>query len=816
MIIVVHFHRKDMTYCICILDNCITICQEGVSMNIILYFSSFIYGFFNVNLFIYFFYLLLLIKTLIVIFKSDDISEDNFSLLIDLLIYSIILPDNYVVVFITGLIWILILYKCSNSKKMMLNLLKNKLFLLCISLLIITTLVNGISLTKILFFLLYNLPYILLLSLIPIFRYRIFKFDNSAIKISLIAQFIAIISFIVSNYSYILSQADHDWLTGTFGPFQSNILLFFSIFSGMYFVQKFIKDKNPELVIYIIISFIIAFLTTSTALIILFFVAFALIMILVGNHKYRKQILLSLIVGILIFFLFSPSWIIKDVMNLTDLNYAKARIGKLETYEKTFLNMQNDPLKYLIGTGIGNYSSRTALICTGEYIETYNSFFKPEISKYTADNILPRFHYVYENRLGSMDTPYSSIISIKGEFGLFGIILLFVYFYFYIKNKDALQSVIILFFFFSLFLENYIEFTKVINYLLLIVFLMDIPKLKYNDETKEELTDFTFGVLMYNQESLVNETLESIKYQVQNYGRNKKIYLILADDCSADNTLSVAKKWTRKNKELFQEITVLENKENLGTVINFNKIISLSKSNNIKVIAGDDIFSKTNYFKIYTRIDERTIGTSFPIYLIDNQLSYSKKLARRYYWRQNTNANQSKQLFKIMIGGYINTPSTFYKRSLYIKSKCDIHNSQYRLFEDDPSYYAIMKKKGNQIYFFDDFTVLYRIHSQATSTVNVNSTFYQELICFKKQYIKEESNILKKLYIFLKFQILNKWVNPIVYIEKIQDIFLFIMLSLNPFYKDFQKKIEITIQENQNYYQKIVFKTKEEVKNASR
>ena len=38
--------------------------------------------------------------------------------------------------------------------------------------------------------------------------------------------------------------------------------------------------------------------------------------------------------------------------------------------------------------------------------------------------------------------------------------------------------------------------------------------------------DFSFGVMTYNSSDYVLETLESIKYQVLNYGKNKKKCII--------------------------------------------------------------------------------------------------------------------------------------------------------------------------------------------------------------------------------------------------------------------------------------------------
>ena len=48
--------------------------------------------------------------------------------------------------------------------------------------------------------------------------------------------------------------------------------------------------------------------------------------------------------------------------------------------------------------------------------------------------------------------------------------------------------------------------------------------------------NFTFGLLLYNQEEFVIEALESIKYQIINYGNDINVSLIVNDDCSLDHS----------------------------------------------------------------------------------------------------------------------------------------------------------------------------------------------------------------------------------------------------------------------------------------
>lgn len=776
-------------------------------MIIILLISSFILGYFGIKFPIYIAYAYIIISLLLKNYKNKTNILFQVEDLLDIYIYSFILPDNYTTILIISIIWLLLSLNKVNRTQII-SYLKNKYFIIGLLIIFITSIINGLSIVKLLFFVLYNITYLLLLSLLSYFRTHFDKFSGFSIKQSILAQFVAIISYILRNYEQISSQIDHDWITGTFGTYQSNILLFFCAFSMFYFIKEFIRSKNFKNLIYCFMAAGILLSTTSTALIILLIISILLVSLFYLKREYIKKGIIALLVTLTFAYIVTPSWIVNDVINMTNISYATQRISKLETYHDSFIKMQNEPIKYIFGVGLGNYSSRSALTCTGLYIESYNKLFKPEISYYTSSDVLYKYINVVINRLGSMDTPYSSIISIKSEFGLVGLVFLLICFYCSFRGKDYLQKIIILFFFFSLFIENYIEFAKVINYLILIDFLLSIEDKSNVKEGKTmnniKLKDFTFGLLMYNQENLILETLESIKHQINTYGEGRKIYLIATDDNSKDNTVIVFKKWIESNKHLFSDVTLVENEENKGTVVNFIKIIKLSKSNNIKVIAGDDLFSRDNYFEMYENLNNNTIGTSFPLLLLDEKITYDEKMLRRYYWKLNFKNDNSEQIFNIVKGGYINTPSTFYTKELFIKSKCENYINQFNLFEDDPTYYSILNSnKANLISFFKKSTVLYRIHSLGTSTVNVNGIFYKDLIKFKMNYVNEEKNIFRKIYIFLKFKIKHRYLNPVLYYEKLQDLYLKLLFNKNKGYIEFKKLIDDYVIENQNYYDRI-------------
>ena len=112
------------------------------------------------------------------------------------------------------------------------------------------------------------------------------------------------------------------------------------------------------------------------------------------------------------------------------------------------------------------------------------------------------------------------------------------------------------------------------------------------------MQEFTFGMLTYNQEDYVIEHLESIKYQILNYGKNIKVYFILSDDASKDNTVKYVEMWTEANKELFAGIKIVVQERNSGIVSNSLALLSNINTSHYKILAGDDMYYKNNVFEL--------------------------------------------------------------------------------------------------------------------------------------------------------------------------------------------------------------------------
>lgn len=86
--------------------------------------------------------------------------------------------------------------------------------------------------------------------------------------------------------------------------------------------------------------------------------------------------------------------------------------------------------------------------------------------------------------------------------------------------------------------------------------------------------------LAYNHETYVVEALESVLNQ--NY---PNIELLIADDCSSDNSVAVIKKWLQNHPD----IQFFANKTNLGNTKTFNNAVKHAKGDFIIDLAADDV-----------------------------------------------------------------------------------------------------------------------------------------------------------------------------------------------------------------------------------
>lgn len=258
------------------------------------------------------------------------------------------------------------------------------------------------------------------------------------------------------------------------------------------------------------------------------------------------------------------------------------------------------------------------------------------------------------------------------------------------------------------------------------------------------MKEFTFAMITYNQEKYVLEHLESIKFQILNYGQDYNFYFVLGDDASKDKTVDVVKKWLRYNSGLFKNIEILPCCNNMGIVKNVVRTLRCIKTNEYKLLAGDDLYFKNNIFLL----DEAKEFILTPLLMfsgLNNKVIHRDGGAIIKYKIYLLNDRKNKLLDYIKkhqkYGNTIEAPAVFMKHSLIDNKIYDIL-SEYQWIEDVPmwNYLFYMRGANMSVSFYEKPLVLYRcdVGISTNKDHDRRSLFEEDLIKIQKKIFKKD------------------------------------------------------------------------------
>lgn len=321
---------------------------------------------------------------------------------------------------------------------------------------------------------------------------------------------------------------------------------------------------------------------------------------------------------------------------------------------------------------------------------------------------------------------------------------------------------------------------------------------------------FTFGVLTYNQENLVLETLESIKYQKKQYGKEINVNLYIVDDASKDNTVNVVNTWIENNREYFYQVDFNAKKSNCGTVTNYCELLEKIKNEDFKIIAGDDLIAKENLFLQYSDLDDKKLKTYFRLYLLNGTILYDEKMLIDFFYNSRHCKQYYRNLKSFRKGCFFHTPSTIFRKPLFINSNCKNELEGFRLFEDDPTWYAMLKnQKDIEIQFVESSIVLYRIHDKSVSNT-INPVFQVELDRLHEKYLKDTSGLEYIYWKFRESKKIPKYLRVDKYVDKITYLKKVLYCRFNREYHMYKNVVEEYVKNEQQFYDGILNKIKKE------
>lgn len=384
--------------------------------------------------------------------------KTTFNEILDLLLFSIIVPDNYLIILTSVLAFILFINKLCAKKQVVFC------ATVVVSYAIIVSLINNVPALNLIIYIVYIIPFFLLGHTLKKMTCGN-KIDIEQLYLSLkkilIVEGISILVYAISHFSTVLTYKDMDWVTGTFGKYQCNVLMIYCCFNFIIFVDRYLRTKKTD-IIPIALSAIILVSTSSVAYMIIFFMTFGLVLLLTSKMSAKSKMGIIILGCFSVFFLktVTPQWIIDEFGKMLDVNYAFSRIGKIVFYRNTYFEIPKNEgvFKFLFGGGLGQYASRAAVTCAGNYVGLYDSYFEP----YTSE-LFQKYILAYSRGLeGLADSPQAAFISLQGELGIIGVITTIVYFAKkMLRAKNAMAIECVLFFLGLMTVENVLEFAKI-------------------------------------------------------------------------------------------------------------------------------------------------------------------------------------------------------------------------------------------------------------------------------------------------------------------------------------------------------------------
>lgn len=231
----------------------------------------------------------------------------------------------------------------------------------------------------------------------------------------------------------------------------------------------------------------------------------------------------------------------------------------------------------------------------------------------------------------------------------------------------------------------------------------------------------TVAVITYNSEKYVLETLESVAQQTY-----KNIELIISDDASTDNTLTICREWLKTNKNLFIRTLLIEVQLNTGVGANSNRATIAAQGKWLKTLAGDDALLpnciEDNVEYVNRHPDVKVLFSRIEVYkdefIHSNLLKVTPGVPLSPQSILSLNKSAESQYKMLLLADRIHfTPSVFIDRNA--KIAVGGLDERFKILEDYP-FWITLTKNGYKLFFMNKITVKYRQHSMAINNTGKN------------------------------------------------------------------------------------------------
>lgn len=310
---------------------------------------------------------------------------------------------------------------------------------------------------------------------------RVYRNINLFYKFQLLIILLQIIFFAINNKTINIFGGRMDAGDYFKGSFQNSTLtcIFFSICIFI-FVNEYYKTRNIRIMYKIIISCLVVIITSANAniviLILSVLIASLINLILIGKIKQIFILVFSIVLAFKVYSIIQPDNLIyiKSFINKSLMVDFNDKPRKIQYIKESLIDFPKESWEIpIIGIGGGNYSSRSAMIVSNEYLsQDIITFPNKCVNEYNKKYVISKWNKDILSQSysdGIANQPFSSIITIFGESGLIGLIIIITVLAMIYRleisrldNKNAIKGGFSIFLALSLLLDNYIEYSSIV------------------------------------------------------------------------------------------------------------------------------------------------------------------------------------------------------------------------------------------------------------------------------------------------------------------------------------------------------------------
>lgn len=238
------------------------------------------------------------------------------------------------------------------------------------------------------------------------------------------------------------------------------------------------------------------------------------------------------------------------------------------------------------------------------------------------------------------------------------------------------------------------------------------------------MNDFTFCSFTYNQEQLILQQLESIRYQIENFGEGISCRYLLADDHSSDSTVKTVEKWLENNSGLFDSVKLVVSDKNQGVVRNFESALRNIETDHFKILAGDDLYFRNNIFEALDLADGNMVISPTICMLDDGTVVPGFHKFIRRLIMCGSSAEKVKHFIhdQFRYGEWIPAPGVFITRELADEGLFEAL-SHYTWIEDIPEFYYLSGTDKTKLVVTESPLVVYRVGSGISTVSEPNPRY---------------------------------------------------------------------------------------------